>query len=156
MRRSAALFSIFVLAGCLQPPRIETAPMADPVDTARIGESHSRVLPISRSAVFPKVLDLLLDQGFQVLSVDEPLGLVSFHQQWVDRTQDTKPILILEGTLVFREAAPGATKVRVEMSGRSETLVAGKGGAVLIPSVMQKVDGAEYRKLLDLLERGLR
>lgn len=74
MRFPATIISLLALLGCVPMPRIATAPAAEAVDIARISESHSRVLPLSRAAVFSRVLDLLLDQGFQVRSANETLG----------------------------------------------------------------------------------
>lgn len=155
MKFPVPILSLVALLGCVPMPRIETAPVTEAAGIARTSEAHSRVLPVPRSAVFPQVLDLLLDQGFQVRSANEILGIVAFHQQWVDGRQASKPILSLEGTLLFREEGGGRTRVRLEMTGRWEAMAFGKTPS-MVSEVVQQVDPKEYRKVLDLLEQGLK
>lgn len=152
MKPFTLLPALLVLSACVPPPRIETAP---PSVAIREDATHGRVLAVPRSAVFPKVLDLLLDLGFQVRSANESLGLVAFHQQWVDASQVTRPILSLEGTLLFREEGAGQTRVRLELTGRWEVLGPGKSPG-MVSNVLQQADAKEYEKLLDRLEAGLK
>ncbi|MFN8012341.1 MAG: hypothetical protein U0P81_13310 [Holophagaceae bacterium] len=155
MKSPALSLLLLFLLGCVPMPRIESAPRGAVMDAGHMRETHSRVLAVPRSAVFPRVLDLLLDQGYQVRSANEPLGFVAFHQQWVDRRQATKPILSLEGTLLFREEGTSRTRVRVEMTGRWEVMSIGETPS-MVSEVVQTVDPQEYRKVLDFLEQGLR
>lgn len=148
------------LAACSQPEvRFRAAPRPSQGEAARLRQERTRVLAVEPASIFPRILDLLMDQGYLVRSVDERLGFVAFFQQWRDPSQGGAN-LIQEGTLLFTPMGDGSTKVRVMLTGSSQRLqgyasVRGDGSVVMLEAVRQDVGAEECLRVLDLVEQGL-
>jgi len=127
---------------------------------AQLRNIQSRTIAIRRDAVFPRVLEVLMDGGYVIRSANTDLGLVTFYQQWMDQTQHNANIAE-EGSAIFSSAGPNQTRVRLVISGSWQRLEVTGGGfkspdSGMIGGVLQSASPEEYAKLMDLLERGLR
>lgn len=146
--------AVFGLIGCAPPrPEFKATPTPAPEAVAGLRAVQSRVLPLGLKAVFPKVLEVLLDHGYQIRSANEQLGLVSFFQQWTDSDRLGAPAYSQEGTLVFQPVGAGSTRLRVLITGRSEENV-GKNAAFMA-GPQRGASPEQYRQLLDFLEQAL-
>ena len=154
MRGLLVIPALVVLTGCL-PTRttFHPVPLAAPGDLTPVRGSQSRVLAIPLTEVFPKVLEVLLDQGYQVRSANARLGLISFFRQWSDTRLKTNPTYTQEGTLLLQAAGPGATRVRLGITARSEENIGEH--LVHVSGVQANPTDEDYRLLLDLLEHGM-
>jgi hypothetical protein len=160
MKWSITALALLLLTNCQNPVQIQAAPNPTHEEVALRRDSQSRVLPIARTSVFPKVVDLLLDNGYLVRSVNYDLGVLSFYHQWPNPERGGY-ILQQEGTMVIAAEGPGSTRVRLAMSGRWEYTGANIDNYMLLNAagaqtwVKQNTDASEYKKLLDILEKGL-
>ena len=93
-------------------PHSAPLPTAQQIDALRA--LQIRVLPIAADTIFPKVLDILLDNGYTIRSVNTKTGFVYFSQQWTDDSQSDANIT-LEGCLVFTPQGPGSSQVRLSL-----------------------------------------
>src|SRR4051812_40902721 len=96
---------VLLLAGCEIPARAWAPPMGPPGRVVAERRARSRVLQIPMQAVFPRVLDVLLDAGCVVRAADRELGMVSFFRVWADHGGAFT--YSQEGTLLFRSERPG-------------------------------------------------
>jgi hypothetical protein len=147
--------AIAVLSGCALP-EVRTAPLPTTQQLALNRQVQSRVIAIPVEGVFPKVLDVLMDNGFIIRSINEKAGFVSFYQQWVDKSQRYANITI-EGSLLFTSAGPNSTLARVLLTGSWQ--IASYGGVdsatSMVRGVQQSTSGREYAMVLDVIDRGL-
>lgn len=150
------LCAILALAGTLActPIQIKSAPAPSPQDIVQSRQAQSRVLPVAASSVFPKVITVLLDNGYIVRSANEKVGLVYFYQQWVDSSQ-ANATLAMEGTLLFEPEGADATRARLLVTGNWQAMGGGPKTSAEITGAQQNASPGEYKKLLDLLEKGL-
>jgi len=162
MKTLAATLAVLGFSGCvpLAPVQLRSAPEPSEQEMAQLRNIQSRTIAIRRDAVFPKVLEVLMDGGYVIRSANTDLGLVTFYQQWMDQTQHNANIAE-EGSAVFSSAGPNQTRVRLVISGSWQRLEVTGGGlkstdSGMIGGVLQSASPEEYAKLLDLLERGLR
>lgn len=155
MRPFFMVLLLSVLVGCIPPIRVESAPAPSPERLEADRAMQTRLIQAPLDSVFPRVLDLLLDHGYQVRSVNRELGQVSFFQQWEDTSQFVRPSLMQEGTLLFRTDG-SATRVRAMLSSRWESVMASRGSVSTVSGVQQQSEPEQYRRLLDLLENGLK
>jgi hypothetical protein len=155
MRSSACLIAFALLAGCVAtPPEISSPPPPAPQEIAAMRAVETRVVPVPIESVFPHVIDVLLDNNFVVRSVDTRLGFVAFGQQWMDPTQPTASVSE-EGTILFTSAGAGSTQMRVMLAGNWHDLEVGGHSYASRGAAGQGPSEQEYRKILDMLQRGL-
>jgi hypothetical protein len=161
MKMAMSAAALLAMVGCVPLPPVQPrlAPEPTPQEITSTRATQTRVLAVGREAVFPRIVELLMDNGFSVRSANESLGIVSFYQQWVDGGQ-SGAIISQEGTLLFKGTAPGHTEVRALLTQSWQRLeVTGGGKNVtthgMVGGVQQNAEPAEYKKLLDLLEKGL-
>ena len=153
MNKLCLLAPALLLVGCTFPEvRLAPPPSAEQVKTART--QRSRLIQVPCSTVFPRVLDLLVERGFQVRAVDRELGFVAFAQQWTDPGQFSTG-LSLEATLLVRPEE-GATRITLLLNGRWDRISSVEGGSASVSAQAREIDPEQYRRLLDLLEAGLR
>src|SRR6185369_12027874 len=146
------------LLGCTvaDPVQVRSAPQSTSQELATYRDLRTRVIATPLSVVFPKVIDVLMDNGYLVRSANETLGIVSFYQQWQDANQSGASIS-QEGSVVFRSAGPSSTEVRLLLTGSWQRVEASGGGVkdfrtnATVGGVQQNADPQEYRKVLDLL-----
>ena len=162
MKTLVATLAVLGFSGCvpLAPVQLRSAPEPSEQEMAQLRNIQSRTIEIRRDAVFPKVLEVLMDGGYVIRSANTDLGLVTFYQQWMDQTQHNANIAE-EGSAVFSSAGPNQTRVRLVISGSWQRLEVTGGGlkstdSGMIGGVLQSASPEEYAKLLNLLERGLR
>jgi len=107
-------------------------------------------------SVFPKVLDVLMDNGFIVRSVNEKAGFVSFYQQWNDVSQHYAN-LKLEGALLFKPVDANSTQARAVLTGDWQTFSTGGPNSAdsMVGGVQQSIGVREYERVLDAIEHGL-
>ncbi|HEY4082818.1 MAG TPA: hypothetical protein VGM81_19195 [Burkholderiaceae bacterium] len=155
------LLLLLLLSACAQlpPVQLRSAPTPSAADIAQLRAAQSRTLAVRREAVFPKVLDVLIDNGYLIRSASPEAGVVSFSQQWNDPSQYDANITH-EGTVLFEPVDAGHTKIRVTLSGSWQRLEVSNGGArstdtTMMSGVAQRTSVDEYKKLLDLIESGL-
>lgn len=150
--------AIAVLSGCvIRPPaQIRTAPLPTPQEIALKRQEQSRVIAVPLESVFPKVLDVLMDNGFIVRSVNEKAGFVSFSQQWQDKSWNGVNITI-EGSLLFRSAGTNSTQVRVALTGSLEAFSCDGvySSTSMVRDVQQNASAKEYQMVLDVIDHGL-
>jgi len=162
MKTLLATLAVLGFSGCapLAPVQLRSAPEPSEQEMAQLRNIQSRTIAIRRDAVFPKVLEILMDGGYVIRSANTDLGLVTFYQQWMDQTQHNANIAE-EGSAIFSSAGPNQTRVRLVISGSWQRLEVTGGGfkspdSGMIGGVLQSASPEEYAKLMDLLERGLR
>jgi hypothetical protein len=79
--------------------------------------AHALVLASTPKALFPKVLERLLDQDYIILAANPELGLISFRHQGEDRAiRNRRHINVVEGTLLLQEASSTSTRLRVKLT----------------------------------------
>lgn len=120
---------------------------------------QTRVIPAPLDSIFPRVIEVLMDNDYIVRSVDAQAGFVSFYQQWTDAAQAAANISE-EGSALFTSAGPGQTQVRVTLTGGWQRLEITGGGthstdSGMVGGVQQSTGAEEYRKILDALQNGL-
>lgn len=147
--------TITVLSGCAVPV-VRTAPPPTTQQIALDRQVQLRVIAVPVESVFPKVLDVLMDNGFIVRSVNEKAGFVSFYQQWSDKTQGNANIT-LEGSLLFKSAGPNSTQARVLLTGSWQVVSLGYGDSAnsMVGRVQQSTPAKEYAAVLDAIDHGL-
>ncbi len=162
MKTLLATLAVLGFSGCapLAPVQLRSAPEPSEQEMAQLRNIQSRTIAIRRDAVFPRVLEVLMDGGYVIRSANTDLGLVTFYQQWMDQTQHNANIAE-EGSAIFSSAGPNQTRVRLVISGSWQRLEVTGGGfkspdSGMIGGVLQSASPEEYAKLMDLLERGLR
>lgn len=148
------LGSALLMQGCLPPPAVALAPVPNQAQAEATAAGQSRVLPLPRREVFPRVLGVLMDLGYQVRSANADLGQVSIYQAWYDETQAARPELSLEATLLFQEEGAG-TRVRILATGRWNVVSQGKHQISLLAGAQPGQEAAASRRFLDLLEARL-
>lgn len=151
-----SLCILFALAGMLActPIQVKSAPTPSPQDIALSRQVQSRVLPVAASTVFPKVITVLLDNGYIVRSANEKVGLVCFYQQWVDASQ-FHATLATEGTLLFEPEGADSTRARLLITGNWQAMGGGPKASAEIMGAQQNASPEEYKKLFQILEKGL-
>jgi hypothetical protein len=154
------VFALCALAGCVMPPvQLRSAPTPTAQQIAQTREVQSRVIATPIDAVFPSAIEILFDNGYVVRAADGQLGFIAFYQQWSDPSQSDANISE-EGSILFKAAGPGATQIRVMLTGGWQRLEATGGGRHstdygMVGGVQQIAGADEYKKLLDLLQAGL-
>jgi len=147
------------LLGCLacQPPSptVPLAPLPTPAQAKAQAESQVRVLPIAKAQVFPKVLEVLMDMGFHIRCADEALGQVNIYQAWEDQRYSGDPHFSMEATLLFLDAGPGTTRVRMAGTGHWNVWVSGSHLATTAEGTMPALSPEDSRAFLDRLQARL-
>ena len=146
---------ISALSGCVAP-EIRMAPPPTPQQVALNHNVQVRAIAVPAERVFPRILDVLMDNGFIVRSANEKIGFVSFYQQWHDVSQSNANIT-LEGSLLFKSAGPNSTEARVVLTGGWQLLSLGSGNSAnsMVSGVQQNPGAEQYTMVLDAIERGL-
>ena len=150
MRITAACALTVALVGCAAPARPLAPPEPSVEQVAQLSTGSTRTLSVKPDFIFPKVIYVLLDNGYVVRSASKDLGFVSIYQQWQDQPGLN---VFLEGTVVFSPSGKESTEVRISLT-RSLLDNRNTSGA-LYPTVEQYAPPEVYNKLLDVLERGL-
>ena len=160
MKGALWVIAIGMLTGCVtaRPVVVRSEPTPTPEQVAQVRAIQTRVIATPIESVFPKVIDVLMDNDYVVRSADAKLGLVVFYQQWTDTTQNYANIT-REGTALFKPAGASSTQVRVMLTGGWQQLE-NTGGGLRSPvsSMVGAVQGGatdEYKKVLDVLQNGL-
>ena len=121
MRQSLKLLTLVgcISSGCL-PALTQATPVA--VDGPKASSPQApagRVLVLATpyKALFPKVIELLLDHDYIILMANQDLGLLSFRLQAEDKAiRSSRHVNVVEGTLLLQEASPASTRVRVKLT----------------------------------------
>ncbi|MDR3684235.1 MAG: hypothetical protein P4L11_10960 [Geothrix sp.] len=156
--RSVPVCLLALLGGlACQPPNLSVplAPLPSPEQARIQAESQIRVLPLPKAQVFPKVLEVLMDMGFHIRCADEALGQVNIYQAWEDPRYSADPHFSMEATLLFLDAAPGTTRVRMAGTGHWNVWVSGKTLATTAQGTMPALSPEDCREFLDRLQARL-
>jgi hypothetical protein len=158
MKGALWVIVIGMLTGCGRPVVVRSEPTPTPEQVAQVRAIQTRVIATPIESVFPKVIDVLMDNDYVVRSADAKLGLVVFYQQWTDTTQNNANIT-QEGTALFKPVGASSTQVRVMLTGGWQQLeITGGGLRSTSSSMVGAVQGGaadEYKKVLDVLQNGL-
>lgn len=146
---SAGLLTLGLALGCTPPVVHFPAPPTETQVQARSSE-QSRLLPLSREKLFPRVLEVLLDMGFQVRCASQELGQVNIQQTWKDASQAGLDISV-EATLLFLPEGTDATRVRMVASGNWSGISSGKHSSATITAAAPPLPSDEYQRFLDQL-----
>jgi hypothetical protein len=151
----------WLLLGCspTKPVQLHPAPDFSAERMAQIRAAQIRVQPMAMGSLIPRVLDILMDNGYLVWATNARLGTVSFSQQWQDPNQDNAKITMY-GSLLFTVLGPDSTRIRLVLAGgahRMELTGLGKDYRAFgqVSTAQQIADIDEHKKLLDLLEKAL-
>lgn len=151
-----AMACLPVLLGTLacQPPEISVpmAPMPSPTQVKARSEAQSRVLPIPKTQVFPRVLEVLMEMGFQIRCVNEAQGQINIFQAWDDLRYASDPHFSMEATLLFLDAGSGSTRVRMTGIGYWNKWVYGNHLATTAQGTMPSFSSEDCREFLDRLQ----
>lgn len=159
MRFLTCILFLLFLAACRVPSlKVRPAPLPTQAEVDALRVSQSRILEAPLESVFPKVLEVLLDAGYQIRCSDRTLGLVSVSQVWLDTSQMLDINQVQEGTILFQAEGVQRTRVRVVLSGKWEFRSTGgpKSADAMVSEVVQRADRSVHQHLLDVLEKGLR
>jgi hypothetical protein len=155
---SARLISVCLLAllgslACQRPNlTVPLAPLPSPDQAKSEAESQIRVLPIAKAQVFPKVLEVLMDMGFQIRCADGALGQVNIFQAWDDPRYAADPHFSMEATLLFLDSGSMATRVRMSGTGRWNVWVSGQNRATNVQGTRPTLSPEDCREFLDRLQ----
>lgn len=150
------LLLLGVMTGCsMAPPIVSVAPLPTQAQLDAMRTIQSRVLPLPRPSVFPKVLGVLMDMGYQVRCANQELGQVNIHQTWYDDTRAARPELTMEATLLFQSEDDHSTRVRVVATGRWNLISVGRSMDATVTGAQPALDSEECRRFLDQLEARL-
>ena len=142
--------------GCVRPDySLPTTPLPGGEGTA--GSPVIRTLPLPRPQVFPKVVAVLLDMGYQVRSANAELGLVSLSRTWFDDTLLARPEMSVDATLLFQADGPDRTRVLMLPTGRW-SLVSARGkdsGSATVMGAQPALAEKDVSPFLDELARRL-
>jgi hypothetical protein len=94
--------------------------------------------------VFPKVLDVLVDLGYQVRCANQELGQVNIHRAWTEMVMGNPFQYSIEATLLFRTETPGSTRVRIIVESQSRA------------DGRQILDPVQCQMLLQTIEKALK
>lgn len=159
--------SVRVLAGCtlflavemgcapLGTPTMTVAPSPSQAQVEALRTAQSRVLPLSREAVFPKVIGVLMDLGYQVRCANQELGQVNFCQTWYDNTRVDHPELTMEATLLFQAEDARSTRVRIVATGRWNVISIGRSVDATVTGSQPALDSQQCKRFLEQLEEKL-
>jgi hypothetical protein len=151
--------SLLLLAACVgcQGPVavVGIAPVPPQAGQEAARTLQSRVLPIPVEKVFPQVLGVLMDLGYQVRSANRELGLINIYQSWREEAWSAQPTISLEASLLFQAEGPGATRVRMAATGGWNVLAVGRHAQGNVTGIQPALDPAECRRFLELLEQRL-
>lgn len=159
VRTAVCLLLVCMLQGCQLPPvQVHSAPAPTPQEVTQIRALQTRVISAPIDSIFPRVIEILMDNNYIVRSVDSRAGFVSFYQQWTDSTQASANIS-QEGSILFTPAGK-QTQVRVILTAGWQRLEVTGGGprstdSGMVGGVQQSAADEEYKKILDTLQSGL-
>ena len=154
----ASLGSALLLAlafGCAEPPVAFVPPTGNPASPGNPSSVQSRVLPIARDQVFPKVLSVLMDMGYQVRCVNPDLGQVNIYQTWYDTTLAARPELSLEATLLFLPENASQTRVRVVATGHWGYISVGRNNSATVTGAQPVLEAGDSLQFLEQLQARL-
>jgi hypothetical protein len=143
------------LACQLPNPTVPLAPLPSPAQVQAQTEAKTRTLPMAKAQVFPKVLEVLMDMGFHIRSANASLGQVNIFQAWEDPRYSADPHFSMEATLLFLDAGPGATRVRMAGTGNWSVWVSGGKLATTAQGTMPALSSDDCRVFLDRLQARL-
>ncbi|HJV49104.1 MAG TPA: hypothetical protein VJ549_07500 [Geothrix sp.] len=108
----ASLLGISPLMGGAFPEAAGSKASAQPRPVA-----HALSLASPPKALFPKLIELLLDRDYVILWANQDLGLISFRHQGEDKSiRSRRHVNVVEGTLLLQEASSTSTRVRVKLT----------------------------------------
>jgi hypothetical protein len=128
------LLLLLIDLGCA-PPEVHLPPPPSEPEARALASLQTQTIPLGRDAVFPKVVGVLLDLGFQVRCASQELGQVNIQKTWTDRSQLSTPDITVEATLLFLPDGPDRTKVRMLASGQWSTIGKHANTVGLAPSL---------------------
>ena len=153
--RAGSALGLALGLGCAPPPPFTVPPPAGQAGPGAMDVVQSRTLPIAPDQVFPRVLGVLLDMGYQIRSADRELMFVNIHRTWFDETLVARPELSMGATLLFEAAGPGTTRVRILPTGRWSLVNSVEGGRATVTLAEPSLDPRESQRFLDQLARRL-
>ncbi len=113
MRMLPVIVLGFLTLGCGH--LTHTATLPSPTEPAP--KLLERVMDLPLANVFPKVLEILLEQGYHLEAADRSLGLVRFSRVWTNTHNLAQPQSHLQCTLLFSPAGAEKTRVRLLATG---------------------------------------
>ncbi len=153
--RTGSALGLALGLGCAPPPPFTVPPPAGQAGPGAPEVVQSRTLPIAPDQVFPRVLGVLLDMGYQIRSANRELMFVNIHRTWFDETLVGRPELSMGATLLFEAAGPGTTRVRILPTGRWSRVNSVEGGSATVTLAEPSLDPKESQRFLDQLARRL-
>ena len=145
----------FSLGCSLAYPNLSVAPLPSQAQIDALNTVQSRSLPVPSTQVFPKVLGVLMDMGYQVRCANQELGQVNIYQTWYDETRAARPELSMEATLLFQTEGTGSTRVRIVATGRWNLISVGRHGDATVTGARPALDSGECKRFLEQLEARL-
>ena len=142
--------------GCT-PPDFSLPTTSGSVGQPSAGSAMTRTLALPRGQVFPKVVEVLLDMGYQVRSASADLGLVNLSRTWYDETLSARPALTMEATLLFQADGQESTRLLVLPTGHwSVVSIGGKDSAsATVTRAQPALDARAVQPFMDELARRL-
>jgi len=138
--RLASLAILASFMGCVPP-----SSHLPPIPSEASSQNLVRVMAVPRESVFPKILDVLVDLGYQVRCVNPELGQLNIQRAWTESNGlGNRFSYSIEATLLFKHESPQSTRVRVIVE--SQSIVDGR----------QILDPAQCQTLLQTIENALR
>lgn len=122
-----------------------------------VGPPLVRALDLPRRQVFPKVVEVLLDMGYQVRSANADLGLVNLSRTWYDETLVAHPAMSMEATLLFQPDGHGGTRLLMLPTGHWSVISwGGKDSAsATVTRAQPALEARAVQPFLDELARRL-
>lgn len=128
---------LFFGIACVPPQALPSAP------AVAQDQDLLRVLPVAKDKVFPRIIPILMDLGYQVRDANADLGHVSLSRAWNQEWMGGVIPQSMEATLYFQAEGPAATRVRVLIQFQS-------------PGVGKQImDPGQGKALLEAIEKGL-
>lgn len=153
--RTGSALGLALGLGCATPPPFTVPPPAGQTGPGAREAVQSRTLPIASDQVFPRVLGVLLEMGYQIRGADRGLMFVNIHRTWFDETLAARPELSMGATLLFEPAGPGATRVRILPTGRWSRVSSVEGGSATVTQAEPSLDPKEGQRFLEQLAQRL-
>lgn len=134
--------------------RIDLAQVPAPAPSEELAKARSRVLPMPPAAAWPRLLETLLDMGFQIRSANRDSGVVNVSRTWKDPSSST---LSLEATFLLTPEGTGSTLVRMSATGNWKAISLGgaKSANADISGLSPVEDPQGYSAFLERLAAAL-
>ncbi len=155
-RLALGVLGLALVLGCT-PPSFSLPTTPGSGGDLSAGPPLTRTLAIPRVQVFPKVVEVLMNMGYQVRSASADLGLVNLSRTWYDETLAARPALSMEATLLFQADGQGGTRLFMLPTGHwSVVSVGGKDSAsATVTTAQPALDVRDVQPFLDELAKRL-